>query len=487
MADRAFGAAMRRRQRRLRSCWRHEQQSIAAVLATVTHHSHSKVGTANAALRGQKTGTSTRVGPAEYFELSSDDGRPTGGERPAALSEPWPQGKLLRHVGVGYELVHRLDVPVPQMGEQLPNIVQFFAAQLPVVAEPVIEVPKIFLDKTPQRLGDSLRQPQMVEQLVHVPTVVSFSSLQQLTAEQIVNIPVPGGDGGGRCGGLQGSLPRQNSAALNVEQTVDIPVPGRAGGGRGGLQGFPEQGSTASSSHVGAADGAGQGVFHPSTLSAHQMPPEQLVDVPVPLVHERSSYDQETRLFLESLHRRREALEAARLVTVAEEQMEEEAEEEEVEVSRFLPHFRAGAGTCLPAASALVGGTAHLHTMSRSFILTHGSALCWWKVGPGFRGLASLGPFLGAPAGSPGQVKYTGGTGSGAWHPLTPSWVPFRGVPCHRSWKMWRWISLCLLLGGTDRGMPVPQIMPVRGGGQRSACFHRCSSWTRLLTCLLRP
>ena len=45
-------------------------------------------------------------------------------------------------------------------------------------------------------------------------------------------------------------------------------------------------------------------------------------------------------------------------------------------------------------------------------------------VGPGFRGLASLGPFLGAPAGSPGQVKYTGGTGSGAWHPLTPSWVP---------------------------------------------------------------
>ena len=29
--------------------------------------------------------------------------------------------------------------------------------------------------------------------------------------------------------------------------------------------------------------------------------------------------------------------------------------------------------------------------------------------------MASLGPPLGAPAGSPGQVKYTGGTGSGAW------------------------------------------------------------------------
>ena len=75
------------------------------------------------------------------------------------------------------------------------------------------------------------------------------------------------------------------------------------------------------------------------------MPPEQLVDVPVPQVHERSSrslvYEQWTR-FLESLHRRWEAEEAARLALLEEEQMdeEEEEEEEEVEVSRFLPHFR---------------------------------------------------------------------------------------------------------------------------------------------------
>ena len=312
---------------------------------------------------------------------------PRGGERPAALLEPRPQGEVQRHAGIGYELAQNLDVPVLQMGEQLPDVLQLFASFLPVVAEQVIEVPKIFLDMTPQRLGDHLRQPQMVEQLVHVPTVVSYSSLQQLTAEQIVDIPVPGGDGGGGRGGLQSSLPRQNSAAVHVEQTVDIPVPGRAGGGareglqsslprqnsagraggggRGGLQGSTGQGSTASSSHVGAADDAGQGFFrtfprmkksakrgphsgselgadfNPSTLSAHQMPPEQLVDVPVPLVHERSSYDQETRLLLESLHRsREEALEAARLVPVAEEQMDEVLEEEEVEVSRFLPHFR---------------------------------------------------------------------------------------------------------------------------------------------------
>ena len=143
------------------------------------------------------------------------------------------------------------------MGELLPNIVQFFAARLPVVAEPVIEVPQILLDRSPQRLGDRLRQPQMVEQLVHVPTVVSYSLLQQLTAEQIVDIPVPGRAGGGERGGLQGSLPRQNSVAFYVKQTVNIPVP-RSGGLQGSRLG---QCSTASSSHVGAADGAGQGFF----------------------------------------------------------------------------------------------------------------------------------------------------------------------------------------------------------------------------------
>ena len=232
-------AAWRRRQRRLRSWWRHEQRSVAAALATVTHHSHSKVGTANAALRGQKTGTSTRVGPAEYYELSSDDGRPTARTRPASMLEPWPQGKMERHASIGYEIVQSLDVPVPQMGEQLPSIVQFFATHLPVVVEPVIEVPKILLhDVPPRRL---CRDTQLAEQLVEVPTIVSYSLLQ-LTMEQNVDIPVPGG--GGRIAGLQGSPPQQSStAALSsaeriseriVEKIVDIPVAG------GGLQDFAQ-------------------------------------------------------------------------------------------------------------------------------------------------------------------------------------------------------------------------------------------------------
>ena len=272
---------------------RHERQTVRMELAAALHHSWGEGLGTHEALRAQKTAT---AGPAEFFELFSDDGRPAGRERLAALLEPRPQDRDRRHTGVGYEIAQNLEVPVPQMGEQLPDVLQFFASFLPGVAEQVIEVPKIFLDTTPQRLGDHLRQPQMVEQLVHVPTVVSYSSLQQLSTEQIVDIPVPSGDGGGGRGGLQSSLPRQNSAAVHVEQTVDIPVPGRAGGGaRGGLQGFPSgqnsaalhveqtvdipvpgragggrcgglhgfpgQGSTASSSHVGAADCAGQGVF----------------------------------------------------------------------------------------------------------------------------------------------------------------------------------------------------------------------------------
>ena len=139
-----------------------------------------------------------------------------------------------------------------------------------------------------------------------------------------------------------------------VENTVDIPVPRS-----GGLQGSrPGQGSTASSSHVGATDNTKQksfshfspgeksaafgphsgselsADFNPSTLSAHQMPgshlraPEQLVDVPVPQIAERAS----RRKLLEVLSGLSSSLE--------EEEVAEDEEEEEEEGSRFLPHFR---------------------------------------------------------------------------------------------------------------------------------------------------
>ena len=69
-----------------------------------------------------------------------------------------------------------LDVPVPQMVDQLPDIEHFFAALSPD-PEQVIEVPKILPLDVPMRAA--LRVTQLVEQLVEVPTTVSYSSLQR--------------------------------------------------------------------------------------------------------------------------------------------------------------------------------------------------------------------------------------------------------------------------------------------------------------------
>ena len=60
--------------------------------------------------------------------------------------------------------------------------------------------------------------------------------------------------------------------------------------------------------------------------------------------------------------------------------------------------------------------------------------------------------------GSPGQVKYTGGHGVRGLASPDPFLGAFRGVPYHRPWKMWSG-SACACCWGTDRGMPVPQIL----------------------------
>ena len=153
-AERALGtgSARRRRERRLRSFLRHERMTVRMELAAALHHSSFRGAGPEMydAPRSQRTANS-RVGLAEYYELFSDDGRPTGRERPGALLEPWPQGMMERHDGIAYELVQALDAPVLQTVEQLLNVVQFFATQLPVVAEPVIAVPKILPHDVPPR------------------------------------------------------------------------------------------------------------------------------------------------------------------------------------------------------------------------------------------------------------------------------------------------------------------------------------------------
>ena len=133
-------------------------------------------------------------------------------------------------------MVQILDAPVSQTVEQLPDVLRFFD-RLMSVPEQVIEVPKILPEGVPVRAV--LRDPQLAEQLVEVPTIVSYSWLQ-LRLEQNVDIPVPGC--GGQSSGLQGFLPGQGSTALlsseervserTVEQIVDFPG--------GGLQVFSQ-------------------------------------------------------------------------------------------------------------------------------------------------------------------------------------------------------------------------------------------------------
>ena len=92
-----MGAAQRRRQRRLRSWWRHEQQSIAAALATAS----GKVHAANGAPRSQKLATRAEE-EVEYEPHYAPRGQktPPPGERPAPLSEvarPQRSDHTVRH------------------------------------------------------------------------------------------------------------------------------------------------------------------------------------------------------------------------------------------------------------------------------------------------------------------------------------------------------------------------------------------------------
>ena len=77
-----------------------------------------------------------------------------------------------------------LDVPVPQTGNQVVEFVQKIDA--PSLVEQVIAVPKISLDRIPQRPAN--RRPQKAQQLVEVPTIVSLSSPLQQTASALSRV-----------------------------------------------------------------------------------------------------------------------------------------------------------------------------------------------------------------------------------------------------------------------------------------------------------
>ena len=103
----------------------------------------------------------------EYFSLDVED-------VPAGVSRPDRLAGVRRHTVehlVDLVTTVNLDALVPQMVEQLPDIMHFFDTLSPD-PEQVIEVPKILPEDV--SLRTAVRQPQLVVQLVEVLTIVSI-------------------------------------------------------------------------------------------------------------------------------------------------------------------------------------------------------------------------------------------------------------------------------------------------------------------------
>ena len=135
--------------------------------------------------------------------------------RPPPLVEVRPSVRSQRHVAEQLAdiapKVQILESPVPQTSEQL---LQFFRLlDTHMLVEQAIAVPKITKHLIQPRLVDcDQRSPQLAEQLVEVPTVLTPTRIAVQIAEQIVDTPVPRGR-------ARGSLPGQSSIARRPAQS----------------------------------------------------------------------------------------------------------------------------------------------------------------------------------------------------------------------------------------------------------------------------
>ena len=213
------GAAQRQRQRRLRSWLRHDRRNGPgreyAPFLTRTEECQGQGVGARDELHGHGPGppfppsppsppppsSHTPAGALPPPAKKSPSGRGWTGSLPCPRRRSGICGALCEQIVDAVPSVPVLDDPAPQTVEQLQDIMRIFETLLPV-PEKVIEVPKILLDDVLMRIV--VRDMELGEQSVEVPTTTSFSSLQRIV-EQNVGIPVPGG--GGRFAGLQGFPP----------------------------------------------------------------------------------------------------------------------------------------------------------------------------------------------------------------------------------------------------------------------------------------
>ena len=134
------GSARRRRERRLLQFLRHDRLSLALALSVNEHHTSRGQrkdragGEAREVLHAPRSGSATPLHPTPRVP-----GHPVwvsrGGHRNGS------QMRTMEQLADVVPMVQILDIPVPQMVEQLADIMRFFDTL--VVPEQVIEVPKI--------------------------------------------------------------------------------------------------------------------------------------------------------------------------------------------------------------------------------------------------------------------------------------------------------------------------------------------------------
>ena len=146
----------------------------------------------------------------------------------------------MEHMVETCPFVQILDAPVPQLGNQVLELLQKIVSSSSVEPVQVIDVPKIFPDRVPQRIVER-RPPQTAEQLVEVPTdlgyVLAVVAKMFFSEQEIRRIvaAMQGWDEDTR-GGLPGSRPGQGSTASG-SRVVDNPVPQVRREGGGSVQG----------------------------------------------------------------------------------------------------------------------------------------------------------------------------------------------------------------------------------------------------------
>ena len=149
------GAAKRRRERRLRAYLRYARMSVAMVLAENNHHSAPRRPTVARAREEESDGVNNAMGQKTVLPQGSKHGRaclPPG--RHLSLWCGHSRGFSGALVDI-LPYVQILDVPVPQMGNQVVEVLQPLDTATP---EQVIEVPKLSQDRIPQ--CSAVRRPQ---------------------------------------------------------------------------------------------------------------------------------------------------------------------------------------------------------------------------------------------------------------------------------------------------------------------------------------